>query len=85
MYIDNGYAAIVVKRLRASREEAGFTASVVAEHLNISTAWYALYEEYELVPHQLVTLLCRFRQAWSEDGLLRTKSQGSKMGELCRN
>ncbi len=85
MYIDNGYAAIVGKRLRASREEAGFTASVVAEHLNISTAWYALYEEYELVPHQLIKLLCRFRQAWPEDGLPINELLALKLGFLWRN
>ena len=58
LYLDNGYAAIVGKRLRAFREESGFTESVVAEHLNIPTALYVLYEEYELVPHQLIPPLC---------------------------
>ena len=60
MNVDNSYAAIVGKRLRASRERAGFTASDVAEHLSISTALYTLYEKYELVPHQLITPLCEW-------------------------
>lgn len=58
LYLDNSYAAIVGKRLRAFREESGFTASVVAEHLNVPSALYVLYEEYELVPHQLIPPLC---------------------------
>ena len=40
-----GYAPIVGKRLRAIREESGYAASDVAEHLNIPTALYSLYEE----------------------------------------
>jgi len=55
---DKGYVAIVGKRLRAFRDESGYTASVVAEHPNIPIALYSLYEEYELVPHQLIPPLC---------------------------
>ena len=58
LYTDKIYAAVVGKRLRLFREEAGFTAPVVAEHLNIPTALYAIYEKYELVPHQLIPPLC---------------------------
>ena len=58
LYTDKGYPAIVGKRLRALREEAGFPASDVAGHLNIPTALYVLYEENELVPHQLIPPLC---------------------------
>ncbi len=54
LYTDNGYAAIVGKRLKTFREDAGLTTSDVAEHLNVPTALYALYEEYELIPHQLI-------------------------------
>ena len=56
--MDNGYAKKACARLRAFREEAGLTASAVAEHLKIPTALYVLYEEYELVPHQLIPPLC---------------------------
>jgi transcriptional regulator with XRE-family HTH domain len=59
LFTDYGYAAKVGMRLRAFRKEAGFTASVVAEHLNIPTALYLLYEEHELVPHQLIPPLCK--------------------------
>ena len=52
------YAEKTCKRLRAFREEAGLTASDVAEHLKIPTALYLLYEEYELVPHQSIPPLC---------------------------
>lgn len=55
---DKGYVVKVCKRLRAFREEAGLTASAVAEHLKIPTDLYLLYEEYELVPHQLIPPLC---------------------------
>ena len=58
LYTDKGYAAIVGKRVKAFREEAGLTASVVAEHLNVPTSLYLLYEEIELVPHQLIRPLC---------------------------
>ena len=57
-YTDKGYTEKVCKRLRAFRQEAGFTESAVAEHLKIPTALYVLYEEYELVPHQLIPPLC---------------------------
>ncbi len=57
-YTDNNYAAKVCNRLKAFRQESGFTESVVAEHLKIPTALYVLYEEYELVPHQLIPPLC---------------------------
>ena len=59
-YKDRGFAISVCKRLRAFREEAGLAASAVAEHLQIPTALYVLYEEYELVPHQLIPPLCEF-------------------------
>ncbi len=55
---DDGYAKKTCARLRAFREEAGLTTSAVAEHLKIPTALYVLYEEYELVPHQLIPPLC---------------------------
>ena len=58
LYLDNAYAATAGKRLKAIRQESGFTVSVVAEHLHIPTALYLLYEEYELVPHQLIPPLC---------------------------
>jgi len=58
--IDEGYATNVCNRLREFREEAGLAASDVAECLNIPTALYVLYEEYELVPHQLIPPLCKF-------------------------
>ena len=58
LYSDNAYAVTADKRLKAIRQESGFTASVVAEHLHIPTALYLLYEEYELVPHQLIPPLC---------------------------
>ena len=58
LYADYGYAAKVGMRLREFRKEAGFTASVVAEHLIIPTALYLLYKEHELVPHQLIPPLC---------------------------
>ena len=58
LYTDNGYAATVGRRLKAFREEADLTASVVAEHLNIPTSLYLLCEEIELVPHQLIRPLC---------------------------
>ena len=54
------YAEKTCKRLRAFREEVGLTASTVAEHLKIPTALYLLYEEHELVPHQLIPPLCEF-------------------------
>ena len=57
-YTDKGYAAKVCKRLKAFREEAGFTESVVAEHLKIPTTLYVVYEEHELVPHQQIPPLC---------------------------
>lgn len=57
---DQGYTTNVCKRLRAFREDAGIEASAVAEHLRIPTALYVLYEEYELVPHQLIPPLCEF-------------------------
>ena len=52
------YAQAVCARLRAFRADAGFTASDVAEHLEIPTALYVLYEKYELVPHQVIPPLC---------------------------
>ena len=57
-YADKGYTEKVCKRLRTFREEAGFTESDVAEHLKIPTGLYVLYEENELVRHQLIPLLC---------------------------
>jgi len=57
---DNSYVEKTCKRLRAFREEAGITASAVAEHLKIPTALYVLYEEYELDPHQSIPPLCEF-------------------------
>jgi hypothetical protein len=58
--VDNNYTRKTCERLRAFREESGLTASAVAEHLKIPTALYGLYEEYELVPHQLIPPLCEF-------------------------
>ncbi len=58
--IDKGYATNVCNRLRAFREEAGLAASGVAEHLQIPAALYVLYEEHELVPHQLIAPLREF-------------------------
>lgn len=52
------YAKSVCARLKAFRIEAGFTTPIVAEHLNIPTALYELYEDYLLVPHQTISLLC---------------------------
>jgi transcriptional regulator with XRE-family HTH domain len=52
------YAQTVCARLRAFRKDAGLTASEVAEHLNIPTSLYVLYEEYQLVPHQALPPLC---------------------------
>ncbi len=57
-HTDNNYVAKTCARLRAFREEVGLPASAVAEHLKIPTALYVLYEEYELVPHQLIPPLC---------------------------
>ena len=57
-YMDNGYAKKVCDRLRAARKQSGLTASAVAEHLQMPTALYILYEEYELVPHGLISPLC---------------------------
>ena len=57
---DKSYLVKTCKRLRAFREKAGFTAADVAEHLNMPTAWYVLYEENELVPHRLIQPLCEF-------------------------
>ncbi len=59
-YKDKGYAISVCKRLRAFRKHAGLAASAVAEHLQIPTALYVLYEKNELVPHQLIPPLCEF-------------------------
>lgn len=59
-HTDRRYAEKVCQRLRAYRQEAGITASAVAEHLKIPTDLYALYEQYELVPHQLIPPLCEF-------------------------
>ena len=59
-HTDNNYVVKTCARLKAFREEVGLTASAVAEHLKIPTALYALYEEYELVPHQLIPPLCEF-------------------------
>ncbi len=56
--MDNSYPEKTCKRLRAFREDAGLTASAVADHLKIPTDLYALYEEYELVPHQSIPPLC---------------------------
>ena len=55
---DYEYAQTVCARLRAFREGSGFTTSVVAEHLNIPSSLYVLYEEYLLVPHQVIPALC---------------------------
>ncbi len=55
---DSNYVGKTCARLKAFREEVGLTASAVAEHLQIPTALYLLYEEYELVPHQLIPPLC---------------------------
>ncbi len=59
-YADNGYARKTCNRLRVFREESGFTASDIAEHLNMPTALYVLYEDIELVPHRLIPRLCKF-------------------------
>jgi hypothetical protein len=58
VYVGNNYATKVCRRLRIFREESGLTAPAVAEHLNMPTALYVLYEENELVPHQLIPPLC---------------------------
>lgn len=55
---DEGYTLRVCERLRAFRMRSGITASAVAEHLNMPTALYVLYEECELVPHRLIPPLC---------------------------
>ena len=57
---DNNYAVKTCKRLRAFREETGFAASAVAEHLQIPTDLYVMYEEHWLVAHQLIPALCEF-------------------------
>lgn len=57
---DRNYAVKTCNRLRKFRESTNFAASDVAEHLNMPTALYALYEEIELVPHQLIPPLCEF-------------------------
>jgi hypothetical protein len=57
-HTDYEYAKSVCARLRVFRKGAGFTTPVVAKHLNIPTSSYELYEEYELVPHQLIPSLC---------------------------
>ncbi len=57
---DKNYAVNTCERLRAFRENAGLTASAVAEHLKVPTPLYVLYEKYELVPHQLIPPLCKF-------------------------
>ncbi len=54
------YVVKTCARLKAFREETGLTASDVAEHLQIPTALYVLYEGHELVPHQLIPPLCEF-------------------------
>ena len=55
---DNSHTKKVCDRLRAFREESGIAASAIAEHLNMPTALYVLYEENELVPHRLIPPLC---------------------------
>lgn len=57
---DNAYARGVCAQLRAIRTESGLAASDVAEHLEIPTSLYVLYEEYELIPHQMIVPLCEF-------------------------
>ena len=57
-HADRNYVAKTCKQLRTIREDRGLAASAVAEHLKIPTALYALYEEHELVPHQLIPPLC---------------------------
>jgi transcriptional regulator with XRE-family HTH domain len=57
-HADYEYAQSVCARLKAFRKGAGFTAQVVAKHLNIPTSLYELYEQYELVPHQIIPPLC---------------------------
>ena len=52
------YALAVCARLKAFRTDSDLKASDVAEHLNIPTALYVLYEKYELVPHQVIAPLC---------------------------
>ena len=59
-YADDKFATETCKRLREFRESTNFTASDVAEHLNMPTALYVLYEEIELVPHRLIPPLCEF-------------------------
>ena len=59
-YADKSYAIITCNRLRLYREESGFSASDVAEHLNMPTVLYVVYEENELVPHRLISPLCKF-------------------------
>ena len=59
-YADDKYAVETCNRLRRFRENTSFTASDVAEHLNMPTALYVLYEEIELVPHRLIPSLCEF-------------------------
>ena len=56
--VGNSYALKVCNRLRVLRDESGLTAPAVAEHLNMPTALYVLYEENELVPHRLIPPLC---------------------------
>ena len=56
--MDKSYTDKTCERLRAFRKDAGFTTSAVAEHLKIPTALYVLYEEHDLVPHQLIPPLC---------------------------
>ncbi len=56
--VGNNYSIKVCRRLRSFREESGMAASTVAEHLNMPTALYVLYEENELVPHRLIPPLC---------------------------
>lgn len=56
---DYEYATAACARLRAFRSQSGFTVSDVAEHLKIPTSLYVIYEEYELVPQQLIVPLCQ--------------------------
>ena len=55
---NSGHILRICYRLKAARKQSGLTASVVAEHLNMPTALYVLYEESELVPHRLIPPLC---------------------------
>ena len=55
---DENYARSVCARLKVLRTGSGFTEPDVAERLDIPTALYMLYEEYVLVPHQLIAPLC---------------------------